>query len=107
LGITWDESYQRRWSIIRWGDYKYSKKKKTYRILPIAYWNTLDVWQYIEKYDLPWNKAYEYVDRVGCIVCTGFVGWEKQMAQVYPGLYKKIASDLGKPPLSIFTNLGD
>ncbi|RLI76074.1 hypothetical protein DRO97_01755 [Archaeoglobales archaeon] len=88
--------------MIRWKDYHYVKKHKIWKVLPLAYWNTLDIWSYIKQNNLPVNKAYEKVDRVGCITCTGYIGWEKDMAKLYPSLYKKIATDLGRPPLTQF-----
>lgn len=36
---------------------------------PIIDWTDGDVWEYIHKHNLPINPEYEYVNRVGCIVC--------------------------------------
>jgi phosphoadenosine phosphosulfate reductase len=104
VGITWDESYQRRWTAIRYGDYFYSKKKKIWRAMPILYWDTNDIWRYIEENNLPVNPAYKKygVDRIGCITCTGHLGWKEQMARLYPGLYKKIMKDLNGSNLDDF-----
>lgn len=106
VGLTWDESYTRRWRIIRYGDYYYSKKKRIYTVLPIAYWNTDEVWQYVRDHNLPINPAYEKygVDRIGCITCTGYIGWKKEMARLYPKLYKKIMKDLQGSNLEDFLN---
>ena len=95
FGITWDESYNRKWAIIRKGTLFYHTSHRHYKCYPIAYWSTLDVWRYIEENNLPVNPAYDKVDRVGCITCTAYIGWEKDMAKLYPGLYRKICSMLG------------
>lgn len=101
VGITYDESYTRRWVIIRWGVIFPPKKYFYTRIYPIGYWNSDDVWGYIKQNNVPVNFAYQKydVDRVGCIPCTGHLHWEEQMARINFRLYQKIATDLGKPPL--------
>lgn len=95
VGLRWDESYLRRWYIIKTGMMSYVKSWKVWKCYPIAYWSELDIWRYIEENNLPLNAAYEKVDRVGCVVCTAYLGWEEDMKKLYPGLYKKIAKDLG------------
>lgn len=105
VGITYDESYQRKWQIIRHTDYYYVKKEKIYKTLPLAYWNEDEVWEYIKRYNLPINPAYEKYDirRVGCIPCTAHKGWKEQMARLYPGLYKKIMRDMNGSNLDDFS----
>ena len=89
-GITWDESYNRKWAIIKHGDWLYVKKKGYWFIHPIAYWNTSEVWRFIEENSLPVNPLYEKIERIGCMTCTAHFGWEKQMATVSPKLYRFI-----------------
>lgn len=95
FGITWDESYNRKWSIIKKGLLFYHTTHKHWKCYPIGYWSELDVWTYIEKNNIPVNPAYEKVDRVGCIVCTAYKDWEHDMARLYPALYKRICKILG------------
>jgi len=102
FGIRWDESYNRKWTIIKHGTLFYHKGQKIWKCYPIAYWSDLDAWRYIEENNIPLNKAYEKVDRVGCIVCTAYKDWEKDMARLYPALYRKIAKDLGRTTLDQF-----
>jgi len=102
FGITWDESYNRKWTIIKYGTLFYHKSHRHWKCYPIGYWDTGDVWRYIEENDIPINPAYEKVDRVGCITCTAYKDWEKDMARLYPGLYRKIMRDLGRPTLDDF-----
>lgn len=96
LGITHDESYQRKWQIIRHGDYYYVKGEKIYKALPLAYWNEDNVWKYIEMFNLPVNPAYKKygINRVGCIPCTSHKKWEEQMMKLFPKLYRKIKKDM-------------
>ncbi|MHA2265560.1 MAG: phosphoadenosine phosphosulfate reductase domain-containing protein [Candidatus Thorarchaeota archaeon] len=39
------------------------------QINPILNWTGDDIWDYIEKYNLPANPLYEHFDRVGCWCC--------------------------------------
>jgi len=89
-GLTWDESYNRKWTIIRNGDWLYTKKRRYWMIHPIAYWNSFEVWRFIEENNIPFNPIYERQDRVGCRTCTAHIGWEKQIASHSPGLYRWI-----------------
>ncbi len=90
IGLTYDESYQRKWAIIRKGDKYFPKKDGYWKIYPIAYWNASEVWRFIRENNLPINPAYEKVDRVGCLPCTAHIGWEEQIARVNPALYRLI-----------------
>jgi len=102
LGFTFDENQYRGRIISSFGDCYYHKKKSVWTCHPIAYWSTEEVWNYTRKNNLPVNKAYEKVPRTGCVTCTGYIGWEKNMACLHPKLYEKIALDMGNPTLSHF-----
>lgn len=93
-GINFDEGWQRRYSVIRYGDYYFTKGQKLWKIHPIAYWTTQEVWRYTKENNLPINGVYELVDRSGCIPCTGHLKWQEQMSKVSPSLYKKIKGDM-------------
>ena len=105
VGLTYDESYQRKWHIIKHGAYYYIKKEKIYKALPLAYWNEKDVWKYIEMYNLPINPAYKKynIKRIGCIPCTAHKDWEEQLKQRFPSLYRKIKKDMLGSNLDDFT----
>lgn len=32
---------------------------------PLAWWTTRDIWTYIQAYDVPYNAAYDVLDRLG------------------------------------------
>lgn len=106
LGITWDESYQRRFTIIKYGDVFTTKKhaiKPMTKIYPIAFWDTEDVWRYIKENNIPYNKIYDRgVKRCGCAPCTGHLNWEKEMAKTSPSMFKKVFHDQGGTQLSDF-----
>lgn len=42
---------------------------ETIQLKPIVDWTEEDVWDYINKYNLPVNPEYKILKRVGCIVC--------------------------------------
>lgn len=104
-GLTAAESYQRKWVYIWFGD-KYQMKKRMpwpiWKYHPIMFWTPDEVWRYIRENGLPHNRFYEKAPRVGCIPCTAYIGWKEQMAELFPGLYKKIAVEMGEPPLEAF-----
>lgn len=46
--------------------------------MPIAFWNTKDVFEYKEKYGLELSKAYETEDSTGCMFCMFGVHLDKE-----------------------------
>lgn len=106
LGITWDESYQRRYLIIRYGDSYTTKKHNTSKINkihPIAFWTEKEVWQYIKENNIPYNKIYDRgAHRCGCAPCTSYLNWDENMAKLSPRLFKKVLHDHGGTQLSDF-----
>jgi len=90
------ESMQRRLSLMQYGGFfeyhKWNIDHKLYKAKPLAIWQDKDVWDYIERNNLPINPAYEKhnLDRTGCVTCTGYKGWEKEMKDFSMKLYKKI-----------------
>lgn len=97
LGIRAEESISR-------GKYQRINNIKGVNVYyPILSWNLYQVWDFIEKFNLPYPKMYdEGFDRIGCIICpyhsekTGrvhelyrvrwpnyFIAWEKAIAKLY------------------------
>jgi len=74
------------------------------RCHPIALWNEMDVWRYIEANKLPVNQAYEKygLGRIGCKFCTNYIGWEKVVSRIHPKAYRKIKRMMGEPVLDEF-----
>ena len=111
VGLQADESYQRKWTIIKYGDNYVTSKvfnQPIHKFLPLAYWSEKEIWRYIKENKLPMNKAYERygISRVGCVPCTGHIGWEKTLQKVNVKMYAKIKRDMTKtrPIETYFTN---
>lgn len=65
LGVRREESTKRqKYRII-----EREKNKKTLRVYPIIDWYEFEIWDYIEKNNLPINPLYDLGKRVGCMVC--------------------------------------
>jgi len=63
------------------------KKYALWKFNPIALWTFEDVEKYYVENNIPRNKLYEKVERSGCMPCTGFLNWEKQLARTNPKMY--------------------
>ena len=98
FGITGGESRRRQRNYILYGDYYYSKTWGLYKCTPLIWWRIEDIWKYIEMNNIPIHPAYKKynIPRVGCIPCTGHIGWEEQLAKLFPELYRKIQHDMGQ-----------
>jgi len=99
VGLTYDEGRLRRTKIIESGPLYYIKSKGWMKCLPIAYWSESDVFGYHWKHNLPLNDGYKHSPRIGCMPCTGHIGWEKQMAKANFKMYRKVTKDMGRPIL--------
>lgn len=58
-GLTAYESDQRYISIKKWGIKHYHKTFKIQKVHPIAFWGVNNVWDYIEKYNIPYPDIYD------------------------------------------------
>jgi len=98
VGIRAEESQTRRSAYVLFGDYYYSKTWNMYKALPIMFFTEQDIWDYMDNYNIPPHPAYKKynIPRVGCIPCTGHIGWEEQLAKLFPELYRKIQHDMGQ-----------
>ena len=62
-----------------------------WKIHPIGFWTHKQVWQYLREHDIPTNPLYSKgIDRSGCMPCTGFIGWEKQLAKTNLKMYRYV-----------------
>jgi len=107
LGLTADESYTRKWTVIRYTDIYKTKKNCPYEMVkchPLAYWTKEEIWRYIKENNLPTSKVYEFADRNGCMPCTGYLSWKKKMSKINPKLYRKIMKDMIGSNLDDFTS---
>jgi len=92
VGLIGSEGRHRRFNFIRRGFIYAHKEWQCYKATPLIHWTSEDIWRYIEEHEIPLNPAYyKYqLDRIGCIVCTGYKDWEKVMSVAHPKLYKQI-----------------
>lgn len=99
VGLCAYEGRQRKWAYIRTGKATYEHKawgvKKS---IPLIWWELDDIWQYIEKHNIPKNPAYEKYDteRTGCITCTGHKNWEQSVANYSFDLLKMLLEEQGE-----------
>lgn len=81
-GVRAEES-QKRATYIRIG--KGSKhSNNVINAHPILYWNTVEVFLYLFKWNLPINKSYRIgKSRVGCIICPFSSSWDDMISNTF------------------------
>jgi phosphoadenosine phosphosulfate reductase len=99
LGLRAAESRARMWGIHDHGQFYFSKKFRMWRYHPIAFWTRRDLEDYIERNDIPISELYSKTDRSGCWPCTGYLGWQKQLARTNFKLYKFLVERMGEQRL--------
>lgn len=87
MGIRAEESFKRK----KRGDINCSPKYTTYN--PIFFWLEYEIWEYVERNNLPYCSLYdEGFDRIGCVICPFICGtnsWKlKQHQNRFPKQYK-------------------
>jgi phosphoadenosine phosphosulfate reductase len=99
-GIQAGESRPRFQTAYQLGQYFYSKKWLASKCNPITFWTDEELWAYLKSNSLPTNPLYDRgFKRVGCLPCTGYVSWQRQMAKTNPKLLKFILKKQGQPGL--------
>lgn len=99
VGLTSGEGRSRRMAFIRWGSATYySKSEGLDKSNPIIWWFPNEVFEYFRREKIPLNPGYEKynITRVGCMPCTGHIGWEEQITKISPHLYSKIQHAQGQ-----------
>ena len=106
-GLMAEESHQRRLLAARYdnnndeynnikfcGQRYYARSQNLWKFHPIIYWKEKDVFDYIEKHQIPLNPVYTkwngIYKRCGCLPCTAYLGWERKLSKAYPKLYLKL-----------------
>lgn len=85
VGNRWDEAGT-RWAHLFVNGIVDARFGMT-RIFPIAWWNTEQVYEYFERYNIPLNPIYnEGWSRQGCYICPACP--ENQLKESYPELWK-------------------
>lgn len=65
LGLRMDENARRRLMIRTRGTTFYNERRQIWTCCPIAAWSVRDVWAYILSRGLPYNAAYDVLERIG------------------------------------------
>ena len=71
------------------------KGKDKLMVRPILNWTETEIWEYIQRYNLPVNPCYAQVGRVGCMFCP-FSNREKMEVyeRQYPGFKRRLLQSL-------------
>lgn len=88
-GLRCAESSVRMFTLAQRGQsYQTTKYGKLWRFHPIGFWTHKQVSDYLAKNGLPVNEIYRKVERSGCMPCTGFLQWEKQLSRTNLKMYR-------------------
>ena len=100
-GLRAAESWGRFQAISHAGQYYVNKHfHGIWRIHPIAFWTREQTFEHLRLNDVPISEVYTklHLPRNGCQPCTGFKGWEAQLAQTNPKMYAWIQKQFFKKP---------
>jgi len=100
IGSTVDESFMRRETYLRFGCNAYDVRRPI--SMPLSFWTEKDIWDYINKYNLPYSKIYDMgYTRTGCMFCMYGLQSEEapnrfqKMELTHPKLWKYCIEKLG------------
>jgi 3'-phosphoadenosine 5'-phosphosulfate sulfotransferase (PAPS reductase)/FAD synthetase len=100
IGSTVSESFMRRETYLRFGCNAYDLKHPM--SMPLAFWSENDIWEYINKFNIPYSKIYDMgYDRTGCMFCMYGIHKEpcpnkfQKMKETHPKLYEYCINSLG------------
>lgn len=75
--------------------YKLKSPPKIWVYHPIGLWSTPKMLDYLKKNEIPHNAVYDTQTRNGCLACTAYKGWEKNVMRYSPPMYKFLQSMRG------------
>lgn len=80
-----------------------------YALHPIIDWEEKDVWDYIRSNKVHYNPFYDkFPDhRVGCVSCTAYYDWKKNMPIESPQTFRKVCNFTGQKQLTDFVKVDD
>ena len=79
LGIRAEES------TVRAGYERTNHVREQAHFYPIFHWKEWQVWEFIERYKLPYPKLYDIgFDRVGCVICPNHSGHHERYRALWP-----------------------
>lgn len=91
-GLRCAESQVRMFTLGQRGQ-SYDTKKwgMLWRYHPIGFWTHKQIWNYLKEHNIPINQIYlKGKDRSGCMPCTGFLYWEKQLSKANLKMYRYV-----------------
>lgn len=65
VGLRADESVGRRRLLAARGPLFHNARRGLWQCCPLRDWSARDIWTYIQAYDVPYNAAYDVLDRLG------------------------------------------
>lgn len=99
VGMMVEDSQLRRNSYLRHGCNSFSESRPVSN--PISFWNEVDIWNYIKKYNLKFSEIYNKgYKNTGCMFCMFGVHLEKEnkfqiMQSTHPKLWDYCINTLG------------
>ena len=98
IGLTKEESHNRRMFLGRCGDYYFAKTKNRTQVYPIANYSIDDIWKCHEIYNIPIHPFYKECPghRLGCLPCTSYIDWKINMPTESIKWYNVISKKVSK-----------
>ena len=104
VGVRAEESAAResRWKLVG------PNHRGVMTIAPMLHWRGCDVWEFIERFNLPYCELYEDFDRLGCVACPfksaaqkrveleRWPGFKRAYLKAFRGLWEKRAGKLDR-----------
>lgn len=111
-GLRVEENRPRALVVFQKGVYYQANRDGLWRFHPVAIWTLEELMNYVGRHQIPLNPMYEKgLPRVGCMPCTGFLGWREQLSEINPRFYKwlnrEYQKSIGEPTLWEFEDFYD
>ena len=96
-GIRVGEASHRMLNVYQRGQSYFAKKWRAWKFHPIALWSTNELIDFLNKNSIPINPVYDKykLDREGCWPCSGYIGWQENMARIRPKFYAWMMKQMG------------
>jgi len=109
VGLRCTESHARMYYAADYGMKHFAKRYKIWKLNPILFWDQKQLDRYFLEEKLPESEVYTKLgfSRNGCMPCTGFLNWEKQLAKKNPKMYRYVQKLRGVNLMDDFLTLED
>lgn len=107
VGLRCTESRARMYYAADYGMKHFTKRYKIWKMNPVLFWTTEQLQRYFLEQNLPQSEVYTRLGltRNGCMPCTGFLHWEKQLARINPKMYRYVQKLRGVSLLDDFIEM--